>query len=137
MSRWYSYCDGGQAAHRSLRSGYCVVRALAIVEGIEWTEAEDAVRHFAKIGKTGGVISKGVKRADIDAVYNSYGWVWTPAQKVIADTGDVYQPRPRNLEDAGTVIARQAGHVCAVVNGVVLDVFDTKRKMVYGYWAKA
>jgi hypothetical protein len=138
MSRWYSYCDGGQKGHRSLNSGYCVVRALAIVEDIEWTEAEDAVRHFAKLGKTGGTISRGVKRADIDKVYAHYGWHWQKVDKVtIPDLAAVYQPRPANLRDKGTVIARQAGHVCAVVDGIVLDIFDCKRKMVYGYWAKA
>jgi hypothetical protein len=36
----------------------------------------------------------------------------------------------------GTVIARQAGHYVAVIDGIPQDTWDCSNKMVYGYWAK-
>jgi hypothetical protein len=36
----------------------------------------------------------------------------------------------------GTVIARQASHYVAVINGLAQDTWDCSQKMVYGYWAK-
>jgi hypothetical protein len=111
---------------------------LAIVEGLDWVEAEEAVRHYAKLGKTGGTISRGVKRPDIDKVYAHYGWHWQKVDKIsVPGIAAVYQPRARSLKDRGTVIARQAGHVCAVVDGMVLDIWDSRNKMVYGCWAKS
>jgi phosphotransferase system IIA component len=36
----------------------------------------------------------------------------------------------------GVVIARQARHFVAVIDGAVHDIWDCSHKMVYGYWAK-
>ena len=34
------------------------------------------------------------------------------------------------------VIARQAHHFVAVLDGVAIDSWDCTKRMVYGYWAK-
>ena len=36
----------------------------------------------------------------------------------------------------GSVIAKQARHLVAVIDGVANDTLDCAHKMVYGYWAK-
>ena len=130
------YSDGGQAAHRSLRSGYCAVRALVHATGMKWKDAEQHLRRFAIEGKArDGRLSSGMFKEDFSAALAALGWHWQSTTK-IEENGRKRQPRPRDIADQGQVIASQARHFCFVDHGVVKDIWDSSEKMVYGYWKK-
>lgn len=113
---------------RSLRSGYCAVRALVIATGMPWKDAEQHVRTFVRNGKAGhGMLSKGVMKDDYDAALKALGFVWKAAPKFVDR-----KAKCRDIQ--GVVIARQAGHYVAVIDGVVNDIWDCSERMVYGYW---
>jgi hypothetical protein len=71
---------------------------------------------------------------DIKKVYIPFleqqGWKWVSAPK--------FEGRKARCSDMpkGVVIARQAHHLVAVIDGVPNDTFNPSHKMVYGYWAK-
>lgn len=125
----FVYDTAGQEAHRSLKGGYCAVRALANATGMPWPEAEAHIRKHAKAGRTGGKISRGVYKEDMEAALAELGWVRKPAPKF-----DGRKARPRDL--TGICIASQAKHFAAVKHGTVHDIWDCSDKMVYFYWTK-
>lgn len=124
----YRYNDGGQI--RALKSGYCATRALCIAAGISWQDAENLLKDFSKKGKKGNAaISSGVYKEDFDAAISTLGYKWQAAPK--------FQGRKARAADLeGVVIARQAKHFTAVIDGVVNDIWDCSHKMVYGYWKR-
>jgi hypothetical protein len=123
----YNFNDANSP--RSANSGYCAVRALVIAEDMDWKDAERHVRVYAKAGKTGGTISRGVFKEDYDAALKALGFKWVSAPS--------FEGRKAKAADLkGTVIARQARHFVCVIDGVVNDVWDCSHKMIYGYWAK-
>ena len=123
----FTYNDGGQT--RSHNSGYCGVRALCIATGMSWKNAETHLREYTRRGKAGnGRLSSGIYKEDYDAALRALGWVWESAPKFAGRKARCHD-MPR-----GTVIARQAGHYVAVVDGVPNDIWDCSEKMVYGYW---
>lgn len=125
----FKFNDGGQP--RSLKSGYCGTRALVIVTGMEWSDAEKHLRSFTRRGKaSNGSLSRGIYKEDYDAALRALGFAWHPAPKL-----DGRKARCSDLSD--TVIARQAKHYTAVVDGIPNDIWDCSPKMVYGYWSKA
>jgi hypothetical protein len=126
----FKYNDGGQQEYRSLKSGYCGVRALVIATGMDWKDAESHLRQFTNRGKAGnGKLSNGIYKEDYHAALRAMGYEWRPSPKF-----DGRKARPSDLN--GTVIARQARHYVCVIDGTVNDIWDCSKKMVYGYWAK-
>jgi hypothetical protein len=105
---------------------YCGTRALAIASGMNWSDAEKLLKGFVSIP-----LSRGIFKKEYEAALNSIGWHWVAAPKL--------EGRKARAEDlpSGTYIARQAGHYVCVIDGDCHDTFDSTRKMVYGYWAKA
>lgn len=118
------YNDGNTI--RSLNSGYCGVRALAIATGMEWKEVEKLLKPFVSAPLSGGIL-----KSEYDACLKSIGWHWVQAPKL--------EGRKAKAEDlpSGTYIARQAKHFVCVIDGDCHDIWDCTHKMVYGYWAKA
>ena len=127
----YCYNTGGQEAHRSLKGGYCGVRALVIAHpDLQWSEAEAWLKSYTQRGKAGNrKLCKGIYKEDYSAALADLGWVWCRAPTF---TGR--KARAADLADEGIVIARQAGHYTAVVDGVINDIWDCSHKMVYGFW---
>lgn len=125
----YTYNDAGQT--KSLKGGYCGVRALAIAAGMTFDDAARHLRKFTAAGKRGsGSLARGIYKEDYDAALRALGFVWIPAPK--------FSGRKARCADlTGTVIARQARHFVAVIDGVANDIWDCSGKMVYGYWARA
>jgi hypothetical protein len=122
----FQYNDAGQP--RSLKSGYCGVRALVIATGMAWADAEKHLKTFTKNGKAGsGALSKGICKADYDAALKALGFVWRAAPKF---TGR----KARCADLTNKVIARQSKHFTAVIDGTPHDIFDCSNKMVYGFW---
>lgn len=127
----YQFNDGGRAsAGFTGQSGDCAVRALAIATGMDYKAARKLVKEFAAKGKQGNkAIANGVYKEDLDACLRSLGWRWMPAPK--------FDGRKARYSDIyGTAILRMARHFAAVVDGVLMDTFDSREKMVYGYWFK-
>lgn len=132
----FQFNDGGQSEYRSLNSGYCGVRALVMATGMNWKDAEKHLRKFTKAGRAGnGKLSNGIFREDYSAALAALGWKWTPTKPLIVPQG-YKQPRAKDLQGKGKVIARMAKHFAYVDDGVVHDIWDCTDKMVYGYWAK-
>lgn len=122
----HQYNDAGQP--RAHSGGYCGVRAVVIAVGMEWADAEKHLREFTKRGKAGnGALSRGIYKEDYIDALAALGWHWQSAPKF-----DGRKARAVDLE--GTVIAQQAGHYVAVIDGVTQDIWNCSRRMVYGYW---
>jgi hypothetical protein len=127
----FKYNDGGRkAAGFKGIAGDCGARAIAIALGLDYKSVykelaqANADRGYAKSARNG--IYKDVF-AD---VLKRYGWVWRQAPK--------FDGRKARCSDmpSGVVIAKQAHHFVAVIDGVAHDIWDCTHKMVYGYWAK-
>lgn len=122
--------DGGRAASgRRGSAGDCVCRAIAIATGKPYDEV---YRDLAKANKAaGGKASarNGLKREVYEQYLFELGWTWHSAPK--------FEGRKARHSDMpeGVVIARMARHLACVKDGVVYDAWDSRRKMIYGYWA--
>lgn len=124
----FRYNNGNQT--KSLKGGYCGVRALVIITGLSWKEAEAHLREYTLKGKGGNrSLSKGIWKEDYDAALKALGFKWVSAPKFPGR-----KARPSDL--TGKVIARQARHYSAIIDGVVNDIWDCSNKMVYGYWER-
>ena len=123
----FHYNDAGQT--RSKGGGYCGVRALVIATGMSWDDAEAHLRRFTKAGMRGsGSLSRGIYKEDFDSALRALGFRWHKAP--------TFPHRKARCSDLiGVVIARQAKHFVAVIDGVPHDTWDCSEKMVYGYWA--
>ena len=122
----FNYNTGGQT--KSLRGGYCGVRALAICASMDWDAAAKHIKQFTLRGKAGSrSLSRGVFKADYEAALKALGFRWHAAPKF-----DGRKARCHDL--TGNVIARQAGHYVAVIDGIAHDIWDCTDRMVYGYW---
>jgi hypothetical protein len=127
----FKYNDGGRkAAGFKGTAGDCGARAMAIALGLEYgavykelaqANADNGRAKSARNGMMKDVYAEVLKR---------YGWVWCKAPQ-FAGRKALCSDMP-----AGVVIARQARHFVAVIDGVAHDAWDSTHKMVYGYWAK-
>jgi hypothetical protein len=123
--------DGGRAkaGYKGL-AGDCGARAIAIALALDYQVAYDLLalanqsKGYAKSARNG------VYKAIYSEVLASLGWVWHSAPKF-----DGRKARCYDLP-SGAVIAQQAGHFVAVIDGMPHDVWDCSQKMVYGYWFK-
>jgi len=127
----FKFNDGGRAnAGYKGKAGDCGVRAMAIALNMDY---QIAYKELAEANKNYGFAKSarnGLLKEVYESVLNAHGFVWHSAPKFVgrkAKTSDM----PK-----GFVIARQAGHFVAVIDGVVNDTWDCTNKMVYGYWAK-
>ncbi len=128
----YKYDDGGRSESGLKSKTDCGIRAVSIACEIPYQEARTLLKEFAARGKQGSrAISRGMYKEDMDTALRSIGWVWKSAPKF-----DGRKARYADLPH-GRVIARMAHHYAAVVDGVLLDAFDSSHKMVYGYWQRS
>jgi hypothetical protein len=109
MSDFY-YNDGGrvESGRRGI-AGDCAVRAMAIALELDY---DACYKEIAQANKDNGR-AKSVRHGVMKDVY-----------------GAVLKRHD------GVVIARQARHFVAVIDGAVHDIWNCSHKMVYGYWAK-
>ena len=142
--------DGGRAdAGFKGHTGDCVVRAIAIAtqqpyrlvyDDLHETALADRVlmarlelRYGAQARRHASPRS-GVHRRAYDAYMTSQGWLWQPTMRV----GSGCQVHLVASElPAGRLVARLSGHMCAVIDGVIHDLYDPSRngtRCVYGYW---
>lgn len=130
--RMYQFNDGGRAAAGYKgKSGDCGVRAMSIACEMDYKAARKLLKEYSARGKLGSkAIASGIYKEDMDAALRSIGWAWVSAPK--------FEGRKARYADLpkGRHIAQMARHYAAVVDGVLLDSWDSSSKMVYGYWTK-
>jgi hypothetical protein len=126
----YKFNDGGRGAVFKGKAGDCGARAMAIALDLDY---QAVYRELAQANKDHGRAKSarnGISKELFSLVLSRYGWTWRSAPKFIG--------RKARCKDmpAGSVIAQQAGHFVAVIDGVANDTWDCTERMVYGYWAK-
>jgi hypothetical protein len=127
----FTFNDGGrQAAGFKGTAGDCVVRAISIAMNLDY---KTTYKQLAQLNKDFGN-AKSARNGLNKKVYipflEQHGWKWVSAPK--------FEGRKAQCSDMplGIVIARQAGHYVAVINGTPQDTWDCSHKMVYGFWVK-
>ena len=127
----YKFNDGGRAsAGYKGKTGDCGVRAMAIALGLNYkTVYKELAQANADNGRAKSARG-GVMKDIYSEVLKRYGWVWMKAP--------TFAGRKARCSDmpAGAVIAKQAHHFVAVIDGVANDSWDSTGRMVYGYWAR-
>jgi hypothetical protein len=128
----FVYNDGGREdAGFKGKTKDCAVRAMAIALDLPYA---DVYRELAQANKDAGrkkSVRRGVMKEVYSTVLSQYGWEWRSAPKF-----DGRKARYNDLPN-GRCIARMAKHMAAVIDGDLHDSWDSRRKMVYGYWFKA
>jgi hypothetical protein len=127
----FQYNDGGRkAAGFKGVTGDCGARAMAIALGLDYKAVYKELAQANSDNGRANSVRSGLMKDVFAEMLNRYGWVWMQAPK--------FSGRKALCSDmpAGIVIARQARHFVAVINGVAHDSWDCTHKMVYGYWAK-
>jgi hypothetical protein len=128
----FIFNDGGRlAAGYKGHAGDCGARALSIALKIDYKIAyqmlanKNAEWGYAKSARNG------IQKTLYDWVLKDLGYKWYSSPKFVG--------RKAYCSDMpkGIVIARQAGHFVAVIDGIPHDTWDSSEKMVYGYWAIA
>lgn len=124
----FTYNDGGRknAGYKG-SAGDCGARAMAIALGLDYKTAYNKLAQANKDKGFAKSARDGIYKDIYSDVLKSHGWIWHSAPKFVG--------RKAKCSDmpSGTVIARQAGHYVAVVNGIPNDVWDSSEKMVYGF----
>jgi hypothetical protein len=127
----YQYNDGGRkAAGFKGTAGDCGARAMAIALGLDYTAVyKELAQANADNGRAKSA-RNGIMKDVYTDVLKRYGWVWVKAPQ--------FAGRKARCSDmpAGVVIAKQAHHFVAVIDGVANDAWNCTGRMVYGYWAK-
>jgi hypothetical protein len=127
----YQFNDGGRAlAGFKGHTGDCSVRALAIALDMDYKMAYKLIASANQNSGRARSARHGIPKELYSDVLKELGWIWMSAPK--------FEGRKARCSDMypGTVIARQAGHYVAVINGVPQDIWDCSHKMVYGFWVK-
>jgi hypothetical protein len=130
MTDFY-YNDGGrvESGRRGI-AGDCAVRAMAIALDLDYDACYKEIAQANKDNGRAKSVRHGVMKDVYGAVLKRHGWVWHSAPKFKG-----VKARAEDMPD-GVVIARQARHFVAVIDGAVHDIWNCSHKMVYGYWAK-
>jgi hypothetical protein len=136
------YDDGGrEAAGFTGRSGDCVTRAIAIATGFSYRIVYDALNEEAKRerprnGRKRSSSRTGVHRRTFGRYLDEVGFTWHPTMQI--GSGCTTHLAIGEVPMDGRHVMSLSRHVCAVVNGVVLDTSDPGRggtRCVYGYWS--
>jgi hypothetical protein len=133
----FLYSDGGRgAAGFKGEAGDCVVRSIAIATERPYREVYRDIADRCKEAGLARSARNGVPRKVYQKYLLDHGWEWTPTMKI--GQGCKVHLRADELP-SGRIICRLSKHMCAVVDGVVLDTYDCSRegsRCVYGYFSK-
>jgi len=127
----YKFNDGGRkdAGYKGT-AGDCVVRSFVIATKGDYKEMYKKMALASKEHGGSKSARNGIHRDVYEPILKELGFVWQPAPKFNGRKARTYD-MPN-----GYVIARQAHHLVAVIDGVANDIWDCTHKMVYGYWIK-
>jgi hypothetical protein len=149
--------DGGRAAagYRGT-TGDCVCRSIAIAAQLPYQEVYDALNRAALRERPRGRSKRssartGVAKPTIKRFLEELGWAWTPTMHI--GSGCKVHLCAEELP-AGRLIVQLSGHITAVIDGEVHDIYDPRRpgvswpygsaeepvvretRCVYGYWRR-
>ena len=131
MKLGYVYHDGGRSNYfKAGNVGDCVIRALAIIKGMNYKEVYDTVKSIV-----GESPRNGVPRKKLQNVMKHFGGVWVPLSGI--GTGCKAHLAAYEIPMSGKIICNVSKHVTAVIDGVNYDTYDSSRngtRCVYGYW---
>lgn len=143
MKIQFIFNDGGrEEAGFSGITGDCAARALAIAAQIPYIDAYNLINQAAqgeRCGKRKRGISNartGVYGATIRRLMAKLGWQWVSCMGI--GTGCKVHLRAEELPP-GRLICVVSKHYCAVIDGVLHDLYDCSRegtRCVYGYFIK-
>ncbi len=118
-------------------------RAIAIATGRPYQEVYDAINALAKSERRGkrkrGTSSarNGVWKVTYSKYLAQAGWRWVPTMRI--GSGCQVHLRAGELPEKGRLVVSLSKHLCAVVDGTILDTSNPSRggkRCVYGYWIK-
>jgi len=125
----YQYHDGGRAAAGFTgKARDCVARAISIATG---TPYKVIYARLAAANKAAGGLKsarEGLRPQVYEPILAELGF-----KRCAAPTFAGRKARTSDMPP-GIVIARQAHHLVAVIDGVAYDTHDPTEKMVYRYW---
>jgi hypothetical protein len=133
----FLYSDGGRVA-----AGFkgdardCVARSIAIATERPYRDVYRDISARCKEAGLARSARNGVPRKVYQKYLSDHGWEWTPTMKV--GQGCKVHLKAAELP-SGRIICRLSRHMCAVVDGVILDTYDCSRegsRCVYGYFSK-
>lgn len=142
----FKYNDGGRLeTGRKGSTGDCVCRSIAIVTGKSYDEVYEtlakgnaAQRKTKRASKATGRVtaSHGIQttRKWFKIYMLSLGYEWVPTMGI--GTGCTVHLRADELPK-GKLIVSLSGHMAAVIDGVLHDIYDCSRggtRCVYGYY---
>lgn len=135
----WTYDDGGRASAGYLgRTGDCVVRAVAIAAQLPYAEVYEALAKCnASVRQRHDKLQRSIrgKRSARRGVFvhgvgfkrymASIGWKWTPTMGI--GTGCTVHLRDGELP-MGRIIAAVSRHYCAVIDGVIHDIYNPSER---------
>lgn len=141
--------DGGKSkAGYKVKSGDCVVRAIAIASELPYQQVYEALEGYNRIAslgrsrvakklqKRGSSPRNGNFKESYEMYLQSLGFAWVPTMFV--GQGCKVHLRSEELP-GGRIIASVSKHLVAVIDGVIHDNHDCSRngtRCVYGYYIK-
>lgn len=140
----FTYNEGGRsAAGYSGETGDCFVRAAAIASGLSYQYIYDLVKEEARRERVNTKRRKGkhshprtgVFRATGDRVLSRLGFEKVSVMSI--GSGCTTHLRSSELPSQGRLIVNLSKHYAAVVDGVLMDTYDSSRegtRCVYSYW---
>jgi hypothetical protein len=130
MTDWFVYDDGGRSESRRPKSkNDCTVRALAIAT---FQTYDDAYEFWAKRGR---IPHRAFDNRTIKLNFEKhFEWPWISFPAVKGEKR-MSHPQFEHEHPTGIYILKEAGHVSAVVNGVLHDTFQPwEGRCIYGAW---
>lgn len=130
--------DGGRATagFTGTAPGDCVVRAWAVALERPYRDVYDELHTLQRAMRVKNPSPRdGMTKKACRRYASENGWVWTPTMAI--GSGCTVHLRGDELPD-GRLVVSVSKHLCAVIDGVVHDLYDPSRlgtRCVYGYWS--
>jgi len=139
----FIFDDGGRAAAGYKgTTGDCVARAIAIAAQLPYQQVYESINQAGATERTSkrrrgkSSARTGVYKPTIKSILTAMGWTWVPT--MLIGSGCKVHLRSEELP-AGRLIVNVSKHTCAVIDGVVYDIYDPSRdgtRCVYGYYRR-
>ena len=140
----FVYNDGGRSsAEYKGETGDCVVRAIAIVSGVNYQSVYDRINELAqreritRRKRTRSNARSGVHKNTYNKYLSELGFKWVSCMGI--GTGCKVHLRTSEMPSEGKYIVRVSKHLTSLVEGTLQDTFDCSRggnRCVYGYFVK-
>ena len=130
---WVYDTGGREKYYKALSVGDCVVRAIAIANGMDYKVTYNLVKKY----NDGDTPRNGVYRFVYAKVLEDLGW---KNVSCCEDGCDEIHLNNEEIPEEGTVICRLDKHAVAVIDGVIHDTYNSARdgnRRVYEYWIKS